>query len=127
MEFSWAPDQAQFLYTQPDGIGIISKGDGAQKPILIIAPYQTGGNWAWVPGAAWSPDGNVIYSVNHASDNGDNPQEVQSFNLVAIPLMGGSPVDLVKNVGMFAYPEPSPMSPNSALIYDESGDIHNQH
>ena len=127
MEFSWAPDQIQFLYTRPDGIGIISRDDGAQKPILTIAPYQTGGNWAWVPGAAWSPDGNVIYSVNHASDNGESPQEVQSFNLVAIPLMGGSPVDLVKNVGMFAYPEPSPMSLNSALIYDESGDIHNQH
>ncbi len=126
VEYSWAPDQAQFLYTRPDGIGVFYRGDGAQKSILSISPYQSGGNWAWVPGAAWSPDGNVIYAVNHASYNGDGTQDVQRFDLVAIPLMGGSPVDLVKNVGMFAYPEPSPMSQNKELIYDESGEIHNQ-
>ncbi len=127
LEYSMAPDEGQYLYTRPDGIGIFERGDGTQKSILSIKPFQTGSNWAWVPGASWSPDGNVIYSVNHATSAGEETQESQEFDLIAIPITGGSPVALVKNVGMFAYPEPSPMSQNNSVIYGEAGDIHNHY
>ena len=125
-EFSWAPDQLRFIYSRPDGIGIINSRDGIQTSILNIVPYQTGGNWAWVPGTAWSPDGNVVYAVNHVS-SGDNSSDIsQEFDLVAIPLLGGSLVNLVKNVGMFAYPVPSPVDRNSTFINTTSGDIPDQ-
>jgi hypothetical protein len=126
MEFSWAPDQLRFLYSRPDGIGIIDSRDGTQTSILNIPPYQTGGNWAWIPGADWSPDGNVVYTVNHVSSADNSSDESQDFDLIAIPLLGGSLINLVKNVGMFAYPEPSPVDQKSTLINTTSGEIPDQ-
>jgi hypothetical protein len=108
-EYAWSPDGARFLYSRPDSIGIIDSKEKTQSLILDILPYQTGGDWAWVPGAAWSPDGNIIYAVNHVISETETSHESQEFDLIAIPLLGGTPVTLVKNVGMFAYPVPSPV------------------
>jgi hypothetical protein len=107
---------------RPDGIGIINKRDGTQTSILNIAPYQTGGNWAWVPWAAWSPDGNTVYTVNHVTSETDQSSESQKFDLIAMPLKGGTSVDLVKNVGMFAYPVPSPVDHKSNFTNLTSGE-----
>ena len=125
-EFSWAPDQLRFLYSRPDGIGIIDSRDGTQTSILNVAPYQTGGNWAWVPGTAWSPGGDVVYAVNHIPSEDNSSDKSEEFDLVAIPLLGGSPVNLVTNVGMFAYPEPSPVDPKSTFIDTASGVLPDQ-
>ncbi|HSB67279.1 MAG TPA: G5 domain-containing protein [Anaerolineales bacterium] len=119
-EFAWAPDQSRFLYSRPDGVGIISDSDKVPKFLYEITPFQTGGNWAWVPGAAWSPDGSVIYSVSPVISVTTSTS--QQFDLVAIPLVGGTPVNLVKNVGMFAYPEPSPLKQSSNLLDPLSGE-----
>jgi hypothetical protein len=119
--FSWSPDQLRFLYTRPDSIGIIDVRDRILIPLLNIDPYQTGSNWAWVPGAAWSPDGKVIYAVAHATPD-INGLVSKEFNLVAIPLSAGEPVNLVKNVGMFAYPVPSPISHTSDYINPTTGE-----
>jgi hypothetical protein len=120
MEFSWAPNGTALLYSRPDGIGIIDNRDGSMTSIYNIIPYQTGGDWAWVPGAAWSPDGNVIYTVDHfSSTNGSDVS--QQFDLIAIPLIGGSPVRLIKDVGMFAYPSPSTLEHQIHYINTPSG------
>lgn len=121
MEFSWALDATRFLYSRPDGIGVIDGHDKSQTSVLNIVPYQTGGNWAWVPGAAWSPDGNVIYTVDHLTLESEGSEDSQQFDLVAIPLLGGSMVRLVKNVGMFAYPIPSPVQHETNFINTTSG------
>jgi hypothetical protein len=121
MEFSWAPDQHRFLYSRPDSIGFIDNRNGTLTSLLDIAPYQTSGNWAWVPGAAWAPDGNVVYTVNHISPEGSGSGESQLFDLIAIPLISRSPVTLVPNVGMFAYPVPSPVDEKRNFINRTSG------
>jgi resuscitation-promoting factor RpfB len=122
MEFSWSPDKPRFLYSRPDSIGIFDSRDGTQTSILNIVPYQTGGNWAWVPGVAWSPDGNVVYAVTHASSEASSSDKSQAFDLLAIPLLGGSPANLVNNVGMFAYPIPSPINQINKSSNQTSGD-----
>ena len=125
-EFSWAPFQTQFLYSRPDGIGIIDSQEGTQTSILNIAPYQTGGNWAWVPGATWSPDGNMIYAVDHVSSEDLDSNNSHEFDLIAIPLISGSPVTIVNNVGMFAYPIPSPVNHQVNFINNPFGDKFDQ-
>jgi len=121
MDFTWAPDEMSFLYSRPDGIGIIEESDGSMTSIHTIIPYQTGGNWAWVPGIAWSPDQNVIYTVDHEFSVSSNSVETHHFDLIAIPLIGGSFVKLVNNVGMFAYPVPSPVQSNENFINTKAG------
>jgi hypothetical protein len=51
----------------------------------------------------------ALYTVEHAAPPGiASPDESQVFDLAAIPLQGGPPVQLVSNVGMFSYPAASP-------------------
>jgi hypothetical protein len=120
-EFSWAPDGESLLYSRPDGIGIFDIESETMTSIYNVTPYQTGGNWAWVPESAWSPDGKVIYSVDHIPSDDLGTQESQGFDLIAIPLTGGSVVRMVERVGMFALPMPSPMEQRANFINTMSG------
>jgi hypothetical protein len=127
MEFFWAADEVRFLYSRPDGVGIFDSRDDTLTPLLNITPYQTGGNWAWVPGAAWSPDGNIIYTVDHVSSSDPGAsEESQQFDLLAIPLTGGLPAHLVQDVGMFAYPSPSPLTVEENSLVNDAGTSLNQ-
>jgi hypothetical protein len=75
---------------------------GEQTPVLEFSPLQTYGDWAWVPGVAWGPDGKVLFSEIHLP-----PSDSQLFDLAAISLVGGAPISIVPHVGMFSYPTPS--------------------
>jgi hypothetical protein len=78
---------------------------------LEIVPYKTQGDWAWMPGVGIGPLGNVIFTVDHASqDDSQVTEESPVFDLVAIPLTGGGVRTLVDDVGMFAYPLTSPVT-----------------
>jgi len=121
MDFSWSPDEINFLYSRPDSIGIIDGRNGTITSIYSITPYQTGGNWAWVPGTAWSPDGKIIYTVDHISSGPNEIVDSQKFDLIAIPLFGDSTLHLINNVGMFAYPVPSPVQQKTNFLDTLSG------
>jgi hypothetical protein len=110
MDFRWANDGVRLAYARPDSIGIYDTRLDILQPLVSLSPYQTGGDWAWVPGVSWAPDGNTLYSVAHGGSSGNGSDaESPNFDLMAIPLSGGGPVNLVQDVGMFAYPETSPL------------------
>lgn len=102
--FSWAPDGLGLAYARPDGVGVVDLQTGVLTPTVEITPLQTFGDWAWVPGIAWGPDGEVLYTQTHPA-----PAEAQDFDLVAAPMAGGGAIAIVPQVGMFAYPVPSPL------------------
>lgn len=115
MDFSYGLNAELMVYAGPDQIGTINFEEGTRIPLLDIVPLKTIGDWAWVPGISWGPNGNVIFSVRHAPPEGAiSPEESPVFNLTAIPLAGRQAVDLVAQVGMFAYPKPSPIQPKSS-------------
>jgi hypothetical protein len=76
----------------------------AQIPLDEFTPLQTYGDWAWVPGIAWDPNGKNLYRVRHAS-----PAESQAFDLIVTAVEASHSVALTPGVGMFAYPVPSPL------------------
>jgi hypothetical protein len=107
--FLWNQDGSQIAYARPDSVGVINPKDGKGSNLLDIIPLRTRGDWAWVPGIAWSPDGKFIFTVDHVSPAGSNsPEESQLFDLTVIPLQAGPVIHLVPQVGMFAYPLISP-------------------
>lgn len=107
--FAWAPDAGSLAYARPDGVGLLELTEDTPVPLLEITPLQTNSDWAWVPGLAWGPDGQVLYTVDHAPPQGVvNPEESPLFDLTAISLAGGPTVSMIPEVGMFAYPVPSP-------------------
>ncbi len=111
-DYVYAPTSSYVAYASPAEVGIVTMDDGAQTTALMMEPFSTGGDWAWVPGLDWGPDGMMLYTVRHAPPAGaSDPEQSPVFNLTAIPLTGGKSVDLVSMVGMFAYPLPSPLQP----------------
>lgn len=110
MDFFWSPDGLSLAYAQPDEIGIIDLESKTRQILFDILPLQTRQDWAWVPSVAWSPDSNMIYTVSHvASEASLSGEESPRFDLIAIPVIGGAPVTLDTEVGMFAYPAASPV------------------
>jgi hypothetical protein len=112
-DFAWSPDGAVLAYARPDEIGIVDIEKKIQVPLITVLPFQTGKNWAWVPGIGWSPDHNVLFLVNHRpetdSSNSQMAQLSPLFDLAGLPVENGSLVTIANEVGMFAYPIPSPM------------------
>ena len=107
-EYAWSPDGLKFLFMRPDRVGIFDRQSETETSIVDIEPYQTGGNWAWTPSAAWSPDGKAVYTVDHVENGTAGLVESQRFDLITLPSAGGAIKTLVKDVGMFAQPVPSP-------------------
>ena len=115
MTFAWAPGGGELAYARPDGIGMLDYKTGLLTTTLEIVPYQTRGEWAWVPGLSWGPDGNVLYTIDHVPQSDSlSPENSQLFDLLAVPVKGGPPVHLVSQAGMFSYPLASPAQPLSS-------------
>ncbi len=108
--FLWGPDGEQMAYARPDAVGLVDFENNTFKPVLEVIPFQTGADWAWVPSINWSPDGKILFTVNHLPHEGsDNPEESPVFVLSAISKEDGQLIDIVPQTGMFAYPASSPI------------------
>jgi len=111
-DFQFSPQGDFVAYSSPDQVGIISYEEAEKTVLLNIIPYKTQGDWAWMPGIAIGPLGKVIYTIDHTPQEGSSAvEESPVFDLVAIPLTGGGVRTLAENVGMFAYPLVSPVTP----------------
>jgi hypothetical protein len=113
-DFTWAPDGQQLAYARADEVGILSLDDGLPAALQQFSPVQTFGDWAWVPGIAWSPDGDFLYSVTH-----NPPAESKRFDLEVTNMIDGSTLPLAGDAGMFAYPALSYLEelPEGELAY----------
>lgn len=110
--FTWSPAGDQLAFARPDGAGLVNFETGSLEKILDLTPLQTFGDWAWVPGLAWSADAGALFTVEHVSQPGsDNPETSQVFDVSAVPLGDWPAVRLVSQAGMFAQPIPSPAIP----------------
>jgi resuscitation-promoting factor RpfB len=110
MTYAWSPDGTGMAYARPDSIGLVVLGGNSVVPLMDVITLLTRGDWAWVPPISWSPDAMVLYTVDHVALSGaGSSEESPIFDLTAIPLLGGAPVRLVSQAGMFSYPIPSPL------------------
>lgn len=116
--FSWSPDSNRIAYARADGIGLIQLGTGGLDGAVNITPYQTFGDWAWVPYVDWSPNGQTLFFVDHGEPLSlESPEASQVFHLKAIPVSLEFTIQLVSQVGMFSS---FALSPQNALPSGES-------
>jgi hypothetical protein len=107
--FAYEPSGSRLAYARPDSIGLVNLEEGTLTPLVNITPLQTGGDWAWVPGFSWSPDGGNMVFVDHSAPPGSTqPEESPNFDLGTILLESGNSLRMVPQTGMFAYPVFSP-------------------
>lgn len=115
-DYAWSPDGELLAYARPDGVGLIDFEAEEINPLLEITPLLTRSDWAWMPGIAWSPDNRTLFTVDHAPQEGVlSAEESPLFDLTAVFLAEVPPIPMVSEVGMFAYPSPSP------LVVDANG------
>jgi len=111
--FAWSPDRQTLALARPDGLQLVTFKDGLVTPLAEIVPVQTRGDWAWVPGISWSPDGQILYTVDHVPPPGSSaPEESPLFDLAAVPVPGGPVLRIISQAGMFSYPLVSPDQTN---------------
>jgi hypothetical protein len=115
-QYQWSPDQSRLAFSRPDGVGFVDYKTGEITKTLDIVPLQTFGDWAWVPGIAWGPDGNALYTIVHSGSGAATPEESPDFNLAALLAGSESALDLATQTGLFAYPLASPLQ-------DTGGDV----
>jgi len=101
-EFIWSPDGSAMVYARADEIGLVDFETNEQIALKKFTPVQTFGDWAWVPGVSWSPEGDILYAVDHVP-----PSESQQYDLQSLPLEDGLQLVITPEVGMFSYPAPS--------------------
>jgi hypothetical protein len=107
--YAWSPNSAKLAYARPDGIGFVDE-NGKLIPLLDVTPFNTHGDWAWIPGLAWGADSATLYVVTHAPSGGlASAEESPFFDLRAVSLVNSANVRLVEKAGMFAYPAVSPL------------------
>jgi hypothetical protein len=107
--FAWASDASRLAYARPDGIGVIALEDSSVTPVLEMMPYQTLGDWAWVPGVSWGWDDRTLYTVEHGAPIGLETEGASPiFDLVALQATSAAALPLNPRSGMFAEPAVSP-------------------
>jgi len=119
VDFSYSSNGERLAYARSEEIGLVDINNETLFPLINFIPLQTRSDWAWLPEISWSPDGNYIYFVYHSPQEGlSSSEESPLFDLAVFPL-GGMPVSLIPEVGMFAYPLPSPIRqlPNGEKSY----------
>lgn len=106
--FAWSPDGEQLAFTRPDAVGLADIDSDELSVLLPLTTFQTSSDWAWMPSIAWSSDGDLIYTVEHAPQSGLDVQERSPlFDLVGLSTNGNKET-IAENVGMFAQPVPEP-------------------
>lgn len=107
--FTWAPDGVHLAYARADGVGEVDIRNPEMDSLVDEVPFQTLGDWAWVPGVAWGLDSRTLFLVDHGAPVGiESAAASPVFDLVALPAFGTSPLDLASRTGMFALPSTSP-------------------
>ena len=112
-QFGFSPDGNELFFARPDSIGLVDLKKGQLSTLLTLNPYDSRSNWAWLPGIATSPDSSILYTVTHPAESGAaDPGTSQVFSLAALNTKTGLQVNLVPDVGMFAYPSCSSLDDN---------------
>ncbi len=123
--YEWSTDGSKLAYARADSIGLVDLTSGALTPLVEFDVYNTGSDWAWIPGIKWAPDDQAIYTVLQPSSTTGSIQ-VPSLAVILIPEK--QVIDLVTNCGLFCYPVPSAITADgsyfvgylSAILPDQS-------
>ena len=106
--YVWGYDSDHLAYVRADSYGIVDLDKKELVPLQEIIPYQTLGDWAWVPGLVWGRDNQTIFFVDHDEPLGlESPQASPAFNIEARTMGSNLILTLADRTGMFAYPSVS--------------------
>ena len=103
--YVWGYDSDHLAYARADSYGLVDLENNELITLQEIVPFQTLGDWAWIPGLVWGRDNQAIYFVDHDEPIGlESPQASPAFNIEARTMGSDLNLTLAERTGMFAYP-----------------------
>jgi resuscitation-promoting factor RpfB len=103
--FKWSPDGSQMAYARADQVGVIDFLSGRDRVLLDFAPVATFGDWVWIPGIDWSPNGQFIAATGHGLPlASESPEESPVFDLWLLATTGSLQARVAEQVGMWSGP-----------------------
>lgn len=123
--FEWSTNGSMLAYSRPDSIGLVDTKEGKLIPLTEFGAYDTGSDWAWVPGIKWSNDDRAIFTTLMPRPENNSPQ-IPALSVILLDSKKN--INLVQNCGLFCYPVPSPVTTDgryyiaylSAILPDQS-------
>jgi hypothetical protein len=107
--FSWSPEADLVAYSRADSIGLVDMEEKTIEEIVEIIPYQTQGDWAWLPPITWGSNSDILYFVTHGKPIGlEKPETSQVFDIMAVYRKQSTMGPLLGQSGMFSYLALSP-------------------
>ncbi len=118
--FAWAPDGSALAYAFPNEIGfaqiparlaLVPETGALRRPWKRFAPFETRGDWVWVPQIAWSSDSRFAAAVIHAPLASANvANDDPTFELWVYSRDGSVSAPLARQTGMWGAPLWSPVN-----------------
>jgi len=108
-DFKISPDGDRVLIIKPDGIQLYDLDDQILIDVFNFSPYQTSGDWAWVPDLSWNQNSKSFFYTGLADENNlsDEPGST-NFEIKFYDLESDTKLTLVESVGIFGSPILSP-------------------
>jgi hypothetical protein len=113
MTFAFSTE-GRLAYARPDGIGLVDLDGKYLKPLLVVTPFNTHSDWAWLPALTWGADGKTLYYISHAPPPSLVTEEDSPFfDINAVVLENNTSIPIAQQTGMFAYPAVSSLQSSS--------------
>lgn len=125
--YAWSPDGSRLAYAFADETGIIdmpgtdempdtqalAAGEPSRTVLHSFTAYDTGADWAWVPGLSWSADSRYL---SHTAYN----DETAGFDLLVTDTRTSESAVIVPGAGIWSVAQWSPSSIGPQLAFLQS-------
>ncbi|MCW5876326.1 MAG: G5 domain-containing protein [Anaerolineales bacterium] len=96
--YAWSPSGDRLAFARPDAVGTVNLATRDLDAWFDLPAYQTGSDWAWIPGLSWLDEESFYFVRYNFSPPG--------FALVLAGPDGVRPI--AADVGLFAMPQTEP-------------------
>jgi len=108
-DYKTSPDGKVVLIIKPDKFQLYDLEDQLITDLFYYSPFQTSGDWAWIPDVSWNQDsGSIIYTGPLNEDELSDAPESDNFEIKFYDLDSQIKLTLVSSVGIFGAPIYSP-------------------
>jgi hypothetical protein len=110
--YQWSPDGQKLAWVQADAFGLVDLETGQiDSPLMNYAVFLTRADWSWRATISWATDSTSLVTTVHGAPVGrELPENSPAFDVAAAAVDGTYQASIIKNTGIWAAPQFSPLN-----------------